>query len=177
MNVIIASQNPVKIRAVRAAFQSQFPGRTSGFRSVDVPSGVAEQPMSDAESRRGARQRAANARAAHPGADYWVGLEGGLEAIDGQWLASAWMVVVGPGGGRGEARTPTLPLPPEICRLLDAGMELGEANDRVFATVNSKQGGGAFGLLTEGRMTRESVYAQTLVLALVPFVHELWRQD
>ena len=40
--------------------------------------------------------------------------------------------------------------------------------DRVFATVNSKQGGGAFGLLTDGRYTREGIYRQTLELALIP---------
>ena len=41
--------------------------------------------------------------------------------------------------------------------------------------ANSKQGGGAFGLLTDGLMTREGVYTQTLILALIPFVHELWK--
>ena len=45
---------------------------------------------------------------------------------------------------------------------------------RVFSTLNSKQGGGAYGLLTNGLMTRESIYTQTLILALIPFVHELW---
>jgi non-canonical (house-cleaning) NTP pyrophosphatase len=55
-------------------------------------------------------------------------------------------------------------------------MELGEANDRVFATVNSKQGGGAYGLLTDGRYTRESIYAQTLIIALTPFVNALYPQ-
>ena len=59
-------------------------------------------------------------------------------------------------------------------QLVNSGLELGEANDRVFSTLNSKQGGGAFGLLTDGLMTRESVYTQTLTLALIPFVHELW---
>jgi non-canonical (house-cleaning) NTP pyrophosphatase len=44
----------------------------------------------------------------------------------------------------------------------------------VFATLNSKQAGGAYGLLTGGLMTRESIYTQTLILALIPFVHELW---
>ena len=57
---------------------------------------------------------------------------------------------------------------------MDTGMELGEANDRVFATVNSKQGGGAYGLLTDGRYTRESIYTQTLIIALTPFVNELY---
>ena len=61
--------------------------------------------------------------------------------------------------------------------LLDQGLELGEANDRVFSTLNSKQKGGAFGLLTDGRLTREGVYAQTLVLALVPHCHALWQRD
>ena len=58
--------------------------------------------------------------------------------------------------------------------LLDGGMELGDANDRVFATVNSKQAGGAYGLLTDGLYTRQSVYTQTLILALIPFVNELY---
>ena len=67
-----------------------------------------------------------------------------------------------------------MPLPPAVKELVDAGMELGEANDRVFSTVNSKQGGGAYGLLTEGRYTRESIYTQTLIIALVPYVNALY---
>ena len=38
-----------------------------------------------------------------------------------------------------------------------AGMELGEANDRVFETSGSKHAGGAFGLLTDDRLTRRLV--------------------
>ena len=71
-------------------------------------------------------------------------------------------------------RTVTLPLPDAVRDLVRDGMELGDANDRVFATTNSKQKGGAFGLLTNGRYTREGVYAQALTIALVPFVHELY---
>lgn len=84
-----------------------------------VPSGVAEQPLSDEETRRGARQRVLAARLVVPEADYWVGLEGGLERIDGAWMGSAWMVVVNRAGGEGMARTPTLPLPPAVQALLD----------------------------------------------------------
>jgi non-canonical (house-cleaning) NTP pyrophosphatase len=53
-------------------------------------------------------------------------------------------------------------------------MELGEANDQVFSTVNSKHQGGAFGLLTHGLYTRESVYTEALVMALVPLVNTLY---
>ncbi len=61
-------------------------------------------------------------------------------------------------------------------QLVDAGLELGEANDRVFSTVNSKQGGGAYGLLTGGLYTREGIYTQTLIIALTPFVNALYPQ-
>jgi inosine/xanthosine triphosphatase len=174
MKVVVASRNPAKRRAVEQAFEHVFPDRQADIVCVSVPSGVAEQPRSDGETRRGAQNRARAARDMVPDGTFWVGLEGGLEAVDGAWLASAWMVVLAADGRQGQARTATLPLPPEVQALLDQGVELGEANDRVFGTRDSKQGGGAFGLLTEGRMTRGGVYAQTLELALLPLVHTLW---
>ena len=174
MKVVVASFNPVKIAAVGEAFGTQFPGENPELLPVRVPSGVSEQPMSDAETLRGARNRVNNARSARPDADFWVGLEGGLDTFDGHTMAFAWMAIGGPGGVVSESRSPTLPLPPAVQELVASGLELGQANDRVFATVNSKQGGGAFGLLTDGLYTREGIYTQTLVLALIPFVHELW---
>jgi inosine/xanthosine triphosphatase len=174
MRIIISSKNPVKIAATQAAFHSVFPSKHMEFLSMDVPSGVSDQPASDDETRRGAINRVNNARLAAPDADYFVGMEGGLEWFEGKPLASAWMVVGNRDGSLGEARTPTLPLPPAVSALLQQGLELGDANDRVFATLHSKQAGGAFGLLTNGLMTRESVYTQTLILALLPMSHELW---
>ncbi len=176
MNVIVASNNPAKLRAVERAFRDVFEGRAQALmvRGVAVPSGVKDQPDSDTETRTGAWNRARAARAASPEADFWVGLEGGLEHIDDQWCGSAWMVVIAADGRSGQARTPTLPLPPAVQTLLDEGVELGEANDRVFDARNSKQKGGAYGLLTGGRLTRSGIYAQALSLALLPVVHPLW---
>ncbi len=170
----MASRNPVKLRAVEAAFRQVFPGESLDIESSAVASGVGDQPMSDNETRRGARNRARNARQARPDARFWVGLEGGIEAVDDSLMAFAWMSILGLGNTVGEARTVTLPLPPAVKALVDAGLELGEANDRVFSTVNSKQQGGAFGLLTNGLYTRESVYTEALTAALVPFVNELF---
>ena len=89
-------------------------------------------------------------------------------------MAFAWMVIAGSEDRISETRSVTLPLPPRVQELVSGGLELGEANDLVFSTMNNKQGGGAYGLLTDGLMTRESIYTQTLILALIPFVHELW---
>lgn len=176
MKVIVASKNPVKVGAANKAFAAVFPGASIDVSGIDVASGVGDQPDSDAKTREGARARALSANHAEPGADFWVGLEGGVEVLDGQLMAFAWMAVKGREGDVSEARSVTLPLPPAVKELVDAGIELGEANDRVFSTANSKQGGGAYGLLTEGRYTRESIYAQTLVMALTPFVNRLYPQ-
>lgn len=174
MRVVVASHNPVKIGAVKEAFGSQFPDVEIELAPVSVSSGVTDQPMTDAETLLGARNRVINAREAEPGADFWVGLEGGLDTFDGQLMAFAWMAIGGPGGVVSESRSATLPLPPAVQELIQSGHELGDANDKVFVTINSKHGGGAYGLLTNGLYTRESIYTQTLILALIPFVHELW---
>lgn len=89
-------------------------------------------------------------------------------------MAFAWMSILSADERRGEARSATLPLPGAIKNLIDHGMELGDANDQVFATVNSKQGGGAYGLLSEGLYTRESIYTQTLILALLPLAKKVY---
>lgn len=177
MKVVVASQNPVKIGAAREAFATQFPDADIEMWSVDVDSGVGDQPMSDTVTRNGARTRALRAREELPEADFWVGLEGGIEVLDDQLMAFAWMAIKGKTGDISEARSTTLPLPPAIKELVESGMELGEANDKVFSTINSKQGGGAFGLLTDGLHTRESIYTQTLVMALIPFVNTLYPQS
>lgn len=174
LTVVVTSFNPVKIEAAREAFLVSFPSHEIQVVPLKVSSGVADQPMSDDETRRGARNRVADARLKVPDADYWVGLEGGLDFFDEHLMAFAWMVVSAADNRSGEARSATLPLPPEVQALVESGLELGEANDRVFSTINSKQGGGAYGLLTDGLMTREGIYTQTLTLALIPLVHELW---
>lgn len=174
MIVVVASGNPAKLRAVSEAFATQFPNKTPELLSVGVTSGVSDQPVSDDETRCGARNRANHASEAVPNANFWIGLEGGVAAFDEQLMAFAWVAVKGPAGNISEARSVTLPLPPAVKTLMDAGLELGEANDRVFSTVNSKQKGGAYGLLSDGLYTRESIYCQTLIIALIPFVNELY---
>ena len=174
MKIVVASRNPVKIGATEQAFATLFPDATLEMLSADVDSGVGDQPKSDEETCVGSRNRAMAASDALPEADYWVGLEGGVEVIDDQLMAFAWMAIKGRNGKIGEARSATLPLPQAVKDLVESGMELGDANDRVFSTINSKQGGGAYGLLTNGLYTRESIYTQTLIIALTPFVNELY---
>ena len=81
--------------------------------------------------------------------------------------AFAWMAVKGTTGEISEARSTTLPLPPAIKELVESGMELGEANDKVFATINSKQGGGAFGLLTDASVMTLTGYRSSAPASVI----------
>ncbi|KAB0286228.1 non-canonical purine NTP phosphatase [Vibrio fortis] len=164
--VIIASLNPAKINAVKSAFEAAFPQQEFDFKGVSVASGVADQPMSNEETYQGAVNRVCNATQAISEGDFYVGLEAGIEGN----VTFAWMVIES-NGQRGESRSASLMLPPQVIEKLAHANELGDVMDEVFGTDNIKQKGGAIGLLTHNQLTRSSVYHQALILALIPFVN------
>src|SRR5688572_33472317 len=71
----VGSTNPAKIAAVRLVLARLAPG--CALEAVDVPSGVAAQPIGDQAPREGARNRARPAQAA-TGAQVAFGLTGGV---------------------------------------------------------------------------------------------------
>ena len=170
MHIIIASLNPVKIGAVEDAFKQFMPSQSQALVGLSVPSGVADQPLSDEETWRGANNRAQAAAAAHPEADYCVGLEGGIDTLYGQISTFAWIVIRHRDGTTSQSRTASLPLPSAITDLIEQGLELGHACDRVFNTDNVKQKGGAIGLLTHDIYSRRSTYTQAVVFALAGLI-------
>lgn len=176
IKVAVGSTNGVKVDAARAAFAAAFPSLSFFFSGYGCASGVSAQPMGDAETRAGSLNRARGAAAAHAAANsgarpaYSIGLEGGCGEEFGSLVCFAWMCVLGPAGEESFSRTATLALPPAVAALVRAGVELGEADDRVFGRVGSKHQDGAVGLLTKGAVTRAGYYEHALVLALAPFV-------
>lgn len=169
IKVIVASKNPVKINAVRIAFKKMFPKKPFWVEGLSIPSGVKEQPLSDAETFNGAVHRVNAASKEIPMADYWVGIEGGVAEKKGEMEAFAWVIIKSKEGLMGKGRTATFFLPPKVCQLIKQGKELGEADDLVFRRINSKQKNGAVGILTGDIITRTSYYTTTVVLALMPF--------
>ncbi len=169
LKIIVASQNPVKLAAVKEAFTSVSVHEFEVF-GVSVNSGVGDQPMSDHETLTGARNRVHLAKMEYPGADFYVGLEGGVEETALGLLAFAWMVI-SDGKKIGQARTASFLLPPKVAELVHGGMELGDADDVVFSKSNSKQQNGAVGLLTNDVITRKSLYLPAVQMAFIPFLN------
>ena len=169
--VLVASHNPVKINACRIGFRQMFPGESFEYNSISVPSGVKDQPTSDQETLTGAINRSAQAMTLHTDANFWVGIEGGVETYQGALYAFAW-IVIRDLDHVGKSRTGTFMLPEQVRQLVDTGKELGEADDIVFKRQNTKQDNGAVGLLTENIIVRSSLYAHAVVLALIPFKNQ-----
>lgn len=170
INLIVASKNPIKIECAEKGFSKVFPNSDLKVKGISVPSGVADQPMTDAETLEGAKNRAENARESEPEADYWIGIEGGIAEPSETMEAFAWIYIISK-GGQGKARTASFDLPPKIQELIHQGIELGEADDMVFQRSNSKQKSGAVGILTHDLINRAEYYEPAVILALIPFVN------
>lgn len=168
--VIVASNNPVKINAVKEGFEAMFPNDKFTFEGLEVSSGVNDQPMGDEETFTGARNRASKARGIIPEADFWVGVEGGnIAHSEFEMEAMAWILVIGR-EKTGKARTAGFYLPKKVIELINQGYELGHADEIVFGMQNTKQKMGTTGLLTNNVIDRTSYYKQAVVLALIPFL-------
>jgi inosine/xanthosine triphosphatase len=168
VRLVVASRNPVKIACARGGFEKMFPHTTLEIQALEVPSGVSAQPRSSAETLQGALTRAQNARSVLPEADFWFGIEGGIEDLGAEIAAFAWVVALST-ERCGKARTGAFFLPPAVADLVRQGVELGDADDIVFGQSNSKQANGAVGLLTGDALTRASFYEPAVMMALIPF--------
>lgn len=195
LSIVVGSRNAVKVRAVREGFAKIFGQAVElNVEGVDAKSHVSDQPMTDEETLLGARNRAGNTHLQRPDADFWVGVEGGIEPVpkneeqaivpsfsSATHAAFAWIVILsrpnsddatkGTSLLRGEARSCSFLLPTKVCELIATGMELGAADDLVFGTQNSKQASGAVGLLTNDAIDRCALYTSPTSLALIPHLN------
>lgn len=170
MKVAVGSLNPVKIAAVKEAFEKLFPDKKWEVKGMDVKSGVSDQPMSDKESIKGARTRAKKA-IKMINADYGVGLEGGLQKVGKYWFDCGWAVVVNKRGEEGIGSSPRILMPEKMMELIYEGKELGEVSDILFNRRNSKQAEGHFGMMSNKLITRSTGYRDGIIFALSRFIH------
>ncbi len=175
--VVVGSRNPVKVGAAetvlrQAVGEGLLPGVSSvEVRSLDVASGVSDQPIGEEETRRGALGRARAVLAALPEAHWGIGIEGGVIRLEDGLYTCAWCVIADRNGAYSAGGGLNMPLPPPIVRDLEAGLELGDATDQLFGVKHSKQAGGSLGHLSKNLRTRQSAYESILVYALVKFMN------
>jgi inosine/xanthosine triphosphatase len=166
ISVAVGSTNQVKVEAVRLAFEPYF---DSAIIAVHASSDVSPQPLGN-DAFRGARNRAAHAMELAK-CDMAVGVEGGIIDLDGARYAFAAVAIVDARGRESTATTGLFPLPLEALRLVDEGLELGEAMDKITGISDVKHGPGAVGVLTKGVIDRTALYRHGTTLALIPHLN------
>lgn len=178
LKIVVASSNPVKINAAKESFEKVFGQiyeQEVEVISIDVPSGVPDQPMNTEETRQGALNRVEGAQAFviqnEIEADFFIAYEGGVDVFEDGPKTFA-IICIASKDDMVFGQSAMLPLPIKIYERLLNGVELGSAMDELFKTINIKQKGGAIGQLTKGLETRGSIYQSATVLALSKFVNE-----
>lgn len=174
LRILVGSTNPVKRGAAFKAFAKAFPSHTIHCEDRNVPSGVADQPMTEFDTILGAQNRVrhcANEDVSHS-FDFYIAMEGGVDNFSEGPATFAYVSILDQQGNIVTGRSANLPLPKSVYLRLEQGEELATVMDELFNENNIRQKGGAIGVLTNHLETRESVYQQATVLALAPILHK-----
>ena len=149
MIVRVGTANPMKIAATRKAFAKFF--KSAKVVGVEVPSPVSAQPISFGEIVRGARGRA---RQAFADCDYAVGIEAGTFKVGAVWPRPFQITMACVFDGTREA--------------LGSGpfFELPAAMLKKVVQADT----GSVAVVTKGKVNRESVTRDAIIMALAPFV-------
>ena len=168
MRILVASKNPVKIKAVKNAFEKVFGPDIEVF-GLSVSSGVSDMPMSFEEMIKGAKNRASKARE-KMNADFGVGLEGGFEDEEIGTFLSGFIAIVNKQGIWGYAQGRGLLMPEKIVKKVrEQGKELGDVMDEIRGLKNTKQHEGCVGFMTNNLIPRETAFEGTVIYALSRF--------
>lgn len=143
---------------------------------ADVDSGIPDQPWGDAETARGAENRA-RAALEMLGSDLGVGIESGLtEGPAGRLFAISWAVAIDQHGRLGIGASERFPLPADVAeRLRRSNEELGEVIDEMLPnTAGRARLVGAVNVISGSRRDRLDLLTVAVIHALADIIQP-WR--
>jgi inosine/xanthosine triphosphatase len=181
IKIAVGSTRRPKLTALNEAIRDfgavLAPGVEFEVIGVEVESGVGHTPANRAELMLGARQRAeALVRLAREKAESWryfVGLEGGLDIIEEgenrRVMLESWAYVADGRDGH-YGRSGGVEIPRALAHeVLENGVELSVAIDRFAGAVGIRDAQGAWGVLSNGLISRTEAFRVAVVAAFAPF--------
>jgi len=166
VRVGVATLNPLKISAVKVAFEGFF-GELEVY-SFKPRSILLKQPMDD-QILSGAIARAREA--IELGYDYGVGIEGGLLHYGGRAYFTGFSAVISKNGEMHGAWGLAWECPPTILERVERGEELGAIMDELLGRTGVKTQEGAIGIFSKNKLDRLRVTTDSVIAALIPFVN------
>ncbi len=170
MKIAIGTTNRAKINAVKTVISGVW--TDAEFVSVEVESGVKPQPLTDDEGILGATNRANRALANVAGAAYGVGLEGAVQENQYGMFLCGWAVITDGKGTAGIGSSGRVLIPKFMKDKLKIGKELGLIIQEFTKDTNNeiRHTTGAFGVLTNGLITRTGALEGAVKMALAVFI-------
>lgn len=162
LKIAVATKNPAKIKAVQETFEEL--GEAIELIAAETESGVAAQPLSIAETRQGAINRATAAM--DRGIDLAFGLEGGVFELENSLYVCNWGALKSADGSIYTAAGAQIPLPEEVADELRKGAELGPVMDRYANETGIRDRKGAVGILTGNLINRSEMFSHIVRLLI-----------
>lgn len=189
IRIAVGSTRAPKVRAVQEALKAfgplLRPNASFEVTGYEVATSVGHTPLSRRELMAGARGRCVALRRRFDGErppDYFVGLEGGLEAVqeNGSRLVflQSWAFAADATGQGYYGQSGSILLPEALAaEVLDRGTELSHAVEAFTGTVGVRDAQGAWGILTKGVIDRQESFRVAVISAFAPFFNaEIYRK-
>jgi len=176
VKILITSKNPIKILAAQHAFSCFYDNVSVVCLDIEDTLELNSQPVSERETYECSVRRVEYTRLNHPfktDIDYYVGIEGGIAlTLQGNPRIIVYSTI-GDHSVTNTVKGCEIPLPSQWYNELEnnSQLELGDLVTRVSGVSNIKQKEGAVGFLTNGIVKRYDILKQSVIMALIPFLH------
>jgi inosine/xanthosine triphosphatase len=185
IRIAVGSKRSPKLEAVREALDAfgplLHPKSKFEVKGFEVATGVSHTPRSRAELMAGARGRCdalMKVSAGRPQANYFVGLEGGLDVMqqngaeNGRRLVflESWAFVCDANGRGFYGQSGAILLPEALAtEVLDRDAELSQAIEAYTGIRGVRDTQGAWGILTKNLIDRQESFRIAVISAFAPF--------
>jgi len=166
LKVVVGSENPVKVNAVRSVMEILL--EEPEIHSICPDSNVDEQPFHD-DVIQGAKNRALSALEK---GDIGVGIEAGVFEMDDGLYDVQYCVIADKGNWMTMGHGSGFRYPPGISRLVRSGKTVSEAFHSLYDIKDIGKKEGAIGYLTKGNLTRQNLTEQAVMAAMVPRIRK-----
>jgi len=167
MKIIVGSQNPIKIKAVKNVVRKIW--KEAEVLGMKADSRVKEQPTSSEEAIKGAINRAKFCLK-ETDAEIALGLEAYVCDSEFGMFLSGWVVALDRKGKMGMGNGGSLLLPEKIAQEIKKGKELGPVMDEFIGDHNTKQKQGTVGVLTGNLINRTESFEKSITYSLTKFI-------
>lgn len=164
MKAYVGSTNKVKVQAVKNILEPL------GYEvvGIEVDSNVSSQPKNDEETMLGAINRAK----ALPSDGLRIGLEAGVEILHDDLYLTNFGVLIDESNNIYKAGGTRIVLPLMIKdAIFSEGLELSDAMEKYFNTIDIKHKDGAIGYFTCGMVKRVDIFDHVVKLLYGQYLH------